>query len=230
MFDSIKPLKKVLAIIIFLVLIGVLLFLVSKEYHKESNTESGTIAWLQALCDKDYSTCDSLIASDGYYFTGFNEAKNPISSKIYFQFLDYAVDSIKSVRVLSIKENVDTGYTDYEIEVVRRPYKRIYDLDVDTEKLSSLREWYVSGELSDDDFTAAIQDYYFELFKTCFILSNEEYITLNLVLSEKEDVNGAVFVYNTKTFIEGLISEMYENLEVYQNNIKAKVDTVLRQY
>ena len=52
-----------------------------------------------------------------------------------------------------------------------------------------------------------------------------------LMLSEKKDTNGVVCVYNIQTFIEGLISdEMYENLEVYQNNIKAKVDTVLRQY
>ena len=87
-------------------------------------------------------------------------------------------------------------------------------------------------KITDEEFSAEIQDYYFELFKTCFKLSSDEYVTSKvLMLSEKEDKNGVVCVYNTQTFIESLISdEMYNNLEVYQNNIKAKVDTVLRQY
>ena len=86
-------------------------------------------------------------------------------------------------------------------------------------------------KITDDEFYISIQDIYLESFKDCFIKDNDNVTSKVLTLSEKEDKDGVVYVYNTKTFIEGLISdEMYKNLELYQNNIKAKVDTVLRQY
>lgn len=247
MNDSMKPLKsldfkRMIIVLVLVALFGVSLFIIFRDTSKLSyetekqQIQGGTMSYLQALCDKDYSTCDSYIASDGFRITGFDRTSqaitNPISSKVYYQYLDYAVDSIQSVKILSITENVDTGYTEYEIEVSYIPYKKISELDVNSDKLVALMDKFSNEEITDEEFSIEIQDYYFELFKTCFSLSSEEYVTSKvLMLSEKEDENGAVYVYNTKTFIEGLISdEMKNNLEVYQSNIKAKVDTVLRQY
>ena len=233
-----KPLSKKILKFVFIfitILVGVVMkvFLVDRGTSDEpkQQIQGGTMSYLQALCDKDYSTCDTYVASDGYRITGFT-SDNPVETKIYYQFLDYIVDSIKSVKVLSIKDNKSSGYTEYEIEVCYIPYETIGGLDVDSEKLNSLMDKYVDEKITDEEFSTKIQDYYFELFKTCFKLSSDEYVTSKvLMLSEKEDENGVVCVYNTQTFIESLISdEMYNNLEVYQNNIKAKVDTVLRQY
>ena len=229
-------------IVVFLLVIGVLITLLAfdilklRSESRKQQVDGGTMSWLQAFCDKDYSTCDTYVASDGFTFTGFENTEqyvnNPVTSKIYYQFLDFVVDSIKSVKVLSIKDNKDTGYTEYEIEVSYIPYKRIGELNVDSDNLNSLMDKFSNGNLTDEEFADSIQDYYFELFKDCFSLSSEKYTTSKvLTLSEKREKNGVVFVYNTKNFIEGLISdEMYENLEVYQSSIKSKVDTVLRQY
>lgn len=235
-----KPLKKILFVSVFLVL-GVLILLLvhdnnSLKYEKnKQDIKGGTMSWLQALCDKDYSTCDSYIASDGFKLTGFDSTSqavlNPVSSKIYYQFLNYIVDSIQSIKVLSIKENTDTGYTEYEIEVVFNSYEVINELTVDEAKVNSLMDDLYNRKITDDEFYISIQDIYLESFKDCFIKDNDNVTSKVLTLSEKEDKDGVVYVYNTKTFIEGLISdEMYKNLELYQNNIKAKVDTVLRQY
>lgn len=235
-----KPLKKILFVSVFLVL-GVLILLLvhdnnSLKYEKnKQDIKGGTMSWLQALCDKDYSTCDSYIASDGFKLTGFDSTSqavlNPVSSKIYYQFLNYIVDSIQSIKVLSIKENTGTGYTEYEIEVVFNSYEVINELTVDEAKVNSLMDDLYNRKITDDEFYISIQDIYLESFKDCFIKDNDNVTSKVLTLSEKEDKDGVVYVYNTKTFIEGLISdEMYKNLELYQNNIKAKVDTVLRQY
>ena len=93
-------------------------FLVDRGTSDEpkQQIQGGTMSYLQALCDKDYSACDMYVASDGYRITGFT-SDNPVETKIYYQFLDYIVDSIKSVKVLSIKDNKSSGYTEYEIEV-----------------------------------------------------------------------------------------------------------------
>lgn len=235
-----KPLKKILFISVFLIL-GVLILLVVHDnnrlkYEKnKQDVKGGTMSWLQALCDKDYSTCDSYIASDGFKLTGFDSTSqavlNPVSSKIYYQFLNYIIDSIQSIKVLSIKENTGTGYTEYEIEVVFNSYEVINELTVDEAKVNSLMDDLYNRKITDDEFYISIQDIYLESFKDCFIKDNDNVTSKVLTLSEKEDKDGVVYVYNTKTFIEGLISdEMYKNLELYQNNIKAKVDTVLRQY
>lgn len=235
-----KPLKKILFVSVFLVL-GVLILLLvhdnnSLKYEKnKQDIKGGTMSWLQALCDKDYSTCDSYIASDGFKLTGFDSTSqavlNPVSSKIYYQFLNYIIDSIQSIKVLSIKENTGTGYTEYEIEVVFNSYEVINELTVDEAKVNSLMDDLYNRKITDDEFYISIQDIYLESFKDCFIKDNDNVTSKVLTLSEKEDKDGVVYVYNTKTFIEGLISdEMYKNLELYQNNIKAKVDTVLRQY
>lgn len=199
----------------------------------ELDTNSGTVAWLQALCDKDYKACDSIVASDGFRFTGFDGTSlNPLEVKVYYQFLDYVVDSIRGVEVLSVIDHKDTGYVDYEIEISYVPYKEILEMDFDDSRITSLISSYRDKKISKEELSTKFQEYYFELFKSCFILSSEDNVTSKvLMLSEKEDENGAVLVYGTRTFIEGLISdEMFENLEVYQSNIKAKVDTVLRQY
>lgn len=241
-----KPLKskksKLVVIAVFVLTLGVSIFVIYSESKRLRYTEekqqiqSGAMSWLQALCDKDYSACDIVSASDGFKLSGFDRTSEsfttPVSSKIYYQFLDYAVDSIQSFKVLSITENVDTNYTEYKVEVTYLPYEKISDITINEEELNSIKNNFVAGALTDDEFKEQIREYYFELFKTCFKLSSEEYVTSKvLMLSEKKDTNGVVCVYNTQTFIEGLISdEMYENLEVYQNNIKAKVDTVLRQY
>lgn len=235
-----KPLKKILFVSVFLVLGVMILLLVhdnnSLKYEKnKQDIKGGTMSWLQALCDKDYSTCDSYIASDGFKLTGFDSTSqavlNPVSSKIYYQFLNYIVDSIQSIKVLSIKENTGTGYTEYEIEVVFNSYEVINELTVDEAKVNSLMDDLYNRKITDDEFYISIQDIYLESFKNCFIKDNDNVTSKVLTLSEKEDKDGVVYVYNTKTFIEGLISdEMYKNLELYQNNIKAKVDTVLRQY
>lgn len=235
-----KPLKKILFVSVFLVLGVMILLLVhdnnSLKYEKnKQDIKGGTMSWLQALCDKDYSTCDSYIASDGFKLTGFDSTSqavlNPVSSKIYYQFLNYIVDSIQSIKVLSIKENTGTGYTEYEIEVVFNSYEVINELTVDEAKVNSLMDDLYNRKITDDEFYISIQDIYLESFKDCFIKDNDNVTSKVLTLSEKEDKDGVVYVYNTKTFIEGLISdEMYKNLELYQNNIKAKVDTVLRQY
>ena len=235
-----KPLKKILFVSVFLVLGVMILLLVhdnnSLKYEKnKQDIKGGTMSWLQALCDKDYSTCDSYIASDGFKLTGFDSTSqavlNPVSSKIYYQFLNYIVDSIQSIKVLSIKENTGTGYTEYEIEVVFNSYEVINELTVDEAKVNSLMDDLYNRKITDDEFYISIQDIYLESFKDCSIKDNDNVTSKVLTLSEKEDKDGVVYVYNTKTFIEGLISdEMYKNLELYQNNIKAKVDTVLRQY
>lgn len=245
--DSMKPLIKskkfkLVVISVFVLILGVSLFTIFSESKKlnyledKQQVQSGAMSWLQALCDKDYSVCDTMSASDGFKFSGYDMTvesfASPIASEVYYQFLDFVVDSIQGIKILSITENVDTGYTEYEVEVTYIPYEKISSISVDEEKVNSIMKDYVDSALTDDEFREKIREYYFELFKTCFKLSSEEYVTSKvLTLSEKEDTNGVVYVYNTKTFIGSLISdEMYKNLEVYQNNIKAKVDTVLRQY
>lgn len=234
-----KPLKKFFVSIFLLVIFIFLLVLISHSNKGETietvelDTNSGTVAWLQALCDKDYKTCDSIVASDGFRFTGFDGTSlNPLEIKVYYQFLDYVVDSIRGVEVLNVIEHKDTGYIDYKVEISYVPYEEILEMDFDDSKITSLINSYRDKKISKEELSTKFQEYYFELFKSCFILSSEDNVTSKvLMLSEKEDEDGAVLVYGTRTFIEGLISdEMFENLEVYQSNIKAKVDTVLRQY
>ena len=127
MNDSMKPLKSLrvnkIVIIVLLLILGVSTVLLLKDAYKltyekqKQQLQGGTMSWLQALCDKDYSLCDMYIASDGFKITGFERTAqaidNPVSSKVYYQFLDFAVDSIRSIKVLNISEDTNTGYTNY---------------------------------------------------------------------------------------------------------------------
>lgn len=234
-------LKKVVIIFITLGVLILITLLVKPTSNKKVpepsyDIDSGVKAYLQALCNKDYSICDRMIATDGFSITGFDSSiqaiQSPVSSDIYYEFLNLAVDSIEHIDILEVKENIDTGYVDYKIEVFYKPYDKVYTFDVDKDYISSLLNQYIDEEISDKELSEKVQDYSLDLFKSLFVLDDDKHITSKiLVLSEKKDINGVVYVYNTKTFIESFISEeMYNNLEVYQSNIKAKIDTVLRQY
>lgn len=199
------------------------------------NINDGVASWLQYLCDKDYEACDACVTIGGFKLTDYNSTSqavfNTISKDIYYQFLDFAVDSLKDVKIINIQTNSD-GFTEYLIEVQYTPYKKIYDLEVDEARVTKILDDFVNERVTSNEYEENIQAYYVDLFKACFVLDNDvEVQTKTLKLSEKASSDGVVYVYDTKKFIQGLISdEMYKNLDVYQDSIKAKVDTVLRQY
>lgn len=198
--------------------------------------EGGVVSYLQDLCDKDYESCDMHTTSDGFKIMGFGGTlqalKSPLSQKVYYQFMDYVIDSIQSVKILSIKQNVNTGYTEYEVEICYIPYEQANELSIDQDRLTSLMDGFVNEEINEEDFSKEIETYCFELFRSNFKLKDSNYISTKvLTLSEKRSNNGVAYVYGTDDFIKGLIpDEMYEILDLYQRDIKAKVGTVLRQY
>ena len=197
------------------------------------NKNNQVMLWLQALCEKDYSTCDSYVASDGFRITNFESTStNQTEVKIYKKFIDLVVDSIKKIEVTNIQEDGGTGYTKYTIYIEYTPYERITELNIDEKELLSLVDDFASKKINKAKFTEKVQSYYLNLFKSCFKLSKDDTVaTKSLTLSEKKDENGVVKVYNTKTFIESLISdELYNNLEVYQNEISTEVNMILEQY
>lgn len=227
--------KKFIALSGVVVILLCLICSTKTDTEEPYNTERGVKVYLQALYDKDFALCDEMISSDGFYLAGFDKTaqaiQNPVSSEVYHQFLNFVVDSIQSIQILSAVRNEITGYVDYEIEVTINHYKKVDTFDVDKEYLTSILKQFIDEELSEEDFSNKIKEYSLKVFNSLFVLNKDKMTSKVLILSEKEEKDGVVCVCNTKTFIENLISdEMFNNLEVYQSSIKAKIDTILRQY
>lgn len=230
--------KYIVPLIVF-VLIGVSLMVgreVSDFYLNRGtpvNQDSSNVVadWLDLFTQKDYRTCDTLIANDGYYITGFENTTeslfNPVSEEVYYKFFDLLVDSISSVEIKSSTYNEETGYTDYNIEIRYRPYKTISELSVNTNRVYKLLDKFKNEEISEDKFSSKIQEYCIDLFSSSFELEDTDVATpVSLVLSEKDGK-----VYGTKNFIQDLIpTEMRENLKVYERNLKSKINYVLEGY
>ena len=231
--------RKYIVLLIVFMLIGVSL-LIGKEVS-DLYTERGTpvkedstnvIAdWLDLFTQKDYRTCDTLIANDGYYITGFENTTeslfNPVSEGVYYKFFDLLIDAISSVEIKSSTYNEETGYTDYNIEIRYRPYKTISELSVNTNRVYKLLDKFKNEEISEDNFSSKIQEYCMDLFASSFEPEDTDVATpVYLVLSEKDGK-----VYGTKNFIQDLIpTEMRENLKVYERNLKSKINYVLEGY
>ena len=232
--------KKVIisVIILFACLSGIVItWLYGKSIDSNSDVDSESSAvlnYLSGFMNKNYGVCDSYVSNDGFKITDFQSSNqallNGISSSIYTEFFNLLIDSIDSIEVVNINVDELTNYKNYELNVTYTPYKVISELNVDSDELNNTVEKYMLGDIDKSEMEERLNSYYINSFISCFVLSDSEKVNKIVNISEGYS-DGLYYVYGVKEFIQNIIpTEMYQNLDVYETNINAKVTSTIGSF
>lgn len=200
--------------------------------EKESylSSKRGTMAWLTAFASKDYDTCDNMVLDDSDKFYSGQVVANIIDNKYYKYALDSLVNNILTIKVKSIEKDKKSGVLTYTVSVTYNTVKPIAELTCNKNTLSKAKDLYRGKKISDTDFQEKLSQVYFNIFKeNCFNVGEDTH-QQDLTLSEKKS-DGVAYVDGTVSFIDSILSDsgITKNMEIYEQEVKESVDSLIRE-
>lgn len=214
---------------VFLILFGVVLYVLDAEAKKEQSIEEGVTSvtdnvvmdWLTAFTSRDFTACDALVYDQDVRFFAPMVLTHSRDSSYYEKTLNAAISCISDIHI------IDKTDQDYKVLVKLLKYKPITKLELSG--VEALRSDYLSGSMIDNDFNSELQRIYFDTFSSqCFQLSEEsaEFVAI-LSVNEVEDVK---YVLGTSEFVDFILTEsnISANLGVFERDIKSSADALLK--
>lgn len=214
-----KPGRSQSIFLVFIGCVGVLLG--SYNQYIQSQYFAVSIGeWIDYFTDKRFDRCDDLaygttdlILPENKNSTG--TLKN--SEDMYIYILDTIVDDIE-----------DISYNDstHKVTVKYRVFKESDKIVIDNHEVEKLRDKYISNELADEDFKLGIQKLYFESFKNTVVSRKTDEVEQSAV--EMRLIDGKVEGGYTlvKEILDG--SGIYDNMEMFERDIKSTIDVLVR--